>query len=294
MTRREIHVSLLQVCIVVMPPHDQTVVEATDRSRPPCSGERHTGTIRTVELDLLLQDTEAFYAEFAASPGSSTGNVGGASWFHTGLSSPMYNGLFGLGDTSRAVTLARSWSSPWQWWVPHGTDGAAALERQLSEAGLKCAATVPGMVCAIRDLPPGRAADLTVEIVRTDAQFDAWASVFADAFGMSAEGAETMRKAHRWSCSNLASRVYVLISRDGEAIATGLLHTSPRVAGVYGIAVRRAYQRQGIGRLATLLTVQAVESGATLAVLQATQEGFPVYQKLGFRTLCHFNQWRLP
>ena len=49
--------------------------------------------------------------------------------------------------------------------------------------------------------------------LRTDAEFDAWATVFADAFGMSAEGAENMRKAHRWLCSNLASRVYLLISR---------------------------------------------------------------------------------
>lgn len=48
------------------------------------------------------------------------------------------------------------------------------------------------------------------------------------------------------------------------------------VAGIYGIAVRRAYQRQGLGRLATLVTAHAgAERGFTMAMLQATRDGFP-------------------
>lgn len=67
------------------------------------------------------------------------------------------------------------------------------------------------------------------------------------------------------------------------------------VAGIYGIAVRRAYQRQGLGRLATLVTAHAgAERGFTMAMLQATKDGFPVYERLGFRTLFAFRSWLIP
>ena len=82
--------------------------------------------------------------------------------------------------------------------------------------------------------------------------------------------------------------------RGGFAVATALLHSPCGVAGVYGIAVRRAYQRQGLGALATLVTVRAgAERGATVAMLQATKEGFPLYERLGFRTICAFRSWQI-
>ena len=82
--------------------------------------------------------------------------------------------------------------------------------------------------------------------------------------------------------------------RDGVPVATGLLHSTPGVAGVYGIGVRRAFRRRGLGALATLLTVREGERrGASVAMLQATKDGFPVYAKLGFQTVCSFKSWQI-
>jgi len=87
----------------------------------------------------------------------------------------------------------------------------------------------------------------------------------------------------------------MLLRRNGEAVATAILHTPCGVAGIYGIAVRRRCRRQGLATLATLATVRAgAERGATVAMLQATQEGFPVYERLGFRTICAFHSWQIP
>jgi hypothetical protein len=36
------------------------------------------------------------------------------------------------------------------------------------------------------------------------------------------------------------------------------------------------------------------ERGATVAMLQATKDGFPVYERLGFRTICAFRSWQIP
>ena len=87
----------------------------------------------------------------------------------------------------------------------------------------------------------------------------------------------------------------MLLRTDGVVVATAMLHTSCGVAGIYGIAVRRAYQRQGLGRLATLVTARAgAERGATMAMLQATKDGFPVYERLGFSTISAFRSWLIP
>jgi hypothetical protein len=42
------------------------------------------------------------------------------------------------------------------------------------------------------------------------------------------------------------------------------------------------------------VTVRAgAERGATVAMLQATKDGFPVYKRLGFRAICAFRSWQI-
>ena len=55
--------------------------------------------------------------------------------------------------------------------------------------------------------------------------------------------------------------------------------------GVYSMATRRAFQRQGIGR-AILETAMRhyLDGGVTTFTLEATEAGFPLYERVGFRT----------
>jgi GNAT superfamily N-acetyltransferase len=102
-----------------------------------------------------------------------------------------------------------------------------------------------------------------------------------------------MRDAHAWPHMHNAGLLYLLVRIQGEAVATGLLRSAAGAAGIYGITVRRGFQRQGLGTLATLVTVQeGARRGATIALLQATKEGFPIYAKLGFQTITSFRAWR--
>jgi GNAT superfamily N-acetyltransferase len=119
--------------------------------------------------------------------------------------------------------------------------------------------------------------------------------VFRDAFGLSDDVAALVAAAHDWPSRHERDRTYLLLRCEGVPVATAMLHSTYGVAGVYGITVRRAHRRQGLGALATLATVRAgADRGATIAMLQATQEGFPVYERLGFRTICAFRSWQIP
>jgi GNAT superfamily N-acetyltransferase len=246
-----------------------------------------------MQLSLLERDTYAFFAGFARRPGGEWGEEGGARWFRSGVPSITYNGVLGVGtEVVSTINRVRAWGTP-AWWILNSAFTPPSFERQLSDRGLTLFGEMPGMVSPVHDLPNLDTNGLTLEAVRADSQFTEWADVFRDAFGLAPEAAHNMRSAHEWSCFHDERRRYFLLHLDGEAVATGLLHSSPGVAGVYGVAVRRAYQKRGFGKLATLLTVREAGSDAQLAVLQATAEGRPVYERLGFQTLCVFKTWRI-
>lgn len=71
-----------------------------------------------------------------------------------------------------------------------------------------------------------------------------------------------------------------------QPVACGELFLSAggTVAGVHMIVVRREDRRRGLGTAMTLAVMRAArEAGAGAAVLLASAQGLPVYQKLGFR-----------
>ena len=244
-------------------------------------------------LSKLEEDTYGFWAEFAHCPGGTRGEDGGARWFRSGVPFVNYNGVVGVGcDIDTMLARVRAWGLPARWMA--STTSANGFEARVAERGLAIVDESPGMVARIEDLPRPQSDELTVEVVRDERQRDEWDDVFRDAFGFSPEVAAHVRAAHAWPCLHEHSRTYLLMRREGVPVATGLLHSTPGVAGVYGIGVRRAFRRRGLGALATLLTVrEGARRGASMAMLQATKDGFPVYAKLGFQTICSFKSWQI-
>ena len=245
--------------------------------------------VRTMEAD-----TFSFWEEFARRPGGEIGRAGGATWYRTGVSFANYNGVLGgSADVDEMLARVRSWGLPARWLV--STASAGTIEDSLKASGLVMTDEYPAMIAPVAELPALDLKDVTVETAETASQYREWSDVISDGFGLSGESATGVAAAHEWPCRHERDRIYMLLRREGTAVATALLHTSCGVAGIYGIAVRRAYQRQGLGRLATLVTAHAgAERGATVAMLQATKDGFPVYERLGFRTIFAFRSWLIP
>ena len=72
---------------------------------------------------------------------------------------------------------------------------------------------------------------------------------------------------------------------DGAVVGSCFFVRSEAHVGVYSMATRKAFQRRGIGR-AILETAMRhyLEDGVTTFTLEATAEGLPLYQRVGFRT----------
>lgn len=244
-------------------------------------------------LRLLEEDTYGFWTDFARRPGGESGVDGGAVWWRSGVPSLTYNGVAGVAaDLDGTLARVRAWGVPARWTVSSAST-PPEHETALGERGLSLYDEWPGMVARVQDLPEPELGDATIVIVRSAAQSDEWSAVMRDALGAATEAGRLMSMAHAWPHMHNAGLFYFLLRLRGTAVATGLLRSASGAAGVYGITVRRAFRRRGLGTLATLIAVQeGARRGATIAALQATREGFPVYEKLGFQTLTSFRAWR--
>ena len=82
-----------------------------------------------------------------------------------------------------------------------------------------------------------------------------------------------------------------LSRRDGEAVAASAVLPGPPgsgLAGIYSVGTLEHARGQGLGTLMTLVAMDAARTGgAQVAVLQASDLGRPVYERLGFGTVGH-------
>jgi GNAT superfamily N-acetyltransferase len=243
-------------------------------------------------LPILEADTYGFWADFSRRPGGESGVDGSGLWWRSGVPFVTYNGIAGVpADVDAALARLRGWGLPARWTVSSAST-PESLEAALETRGLRLYDQWSGMVARIEDLPGPEMGGATIEVVRSAAVSEEWSDVLCDAFDVPRETAACIRDAHAWPHMHQTGLLYLLVRIEGEAVATGLLRSAAGAAGIYGIAVRKRFQRRGLGTLATLVTVQeGARRGATIAILQATREGFPVYERLGFQTITSFRSW---
>jgi predicted GNAT family acetyltransferase len=75
----------------------------------------------------------------------------------------------------------------------------------------------------------------------------------------------------------------------GRAVAASTLVQTGSTAGIYNVATVNAFRRRGIGEAMTWHCVSyGLDSGCSLAVLQASSMGRPVYERMGFRTVAPY------
>lgn len=82
---------------------------------------------------------------------------------------------------------------------------------------------------------------------------------------------------------------------DGVPVTAGAGYRTGSTIGVYNIATVESARRKGYGAAMTMRIVDdGVAAGCDVAVLQSSDMGYPVYERLGFRTVVEYRGWVEP
>jgi GNAT superfamily N-acetyltransferase len=203
-------------------------------------------------------------------------------------------------DVDARIDRALAWFAdrgmPVSWWIgPH--DRPRDLGEYLARHGLvRIEAGIPGMATDLNRLPDETPPpDLGVERVDSPQAFRDACEVIAAGFGAPMEVAEAMaRFAETAIGEDVAQRVF-LVRAGGRAVGTALGVAEGPILGIFNVATVPDARRRGVGRAVTLATLRdGAARGCRLAVLQSTEMGHAVYERLGFRDFGSYELWSHP
>lgn len=212
--------------------------------------------------------------------------------FFTDVAFPLFNPIstahFAPGTvrerTAAVVAAYEARGLPYLWWITPSY-GGSELADLLQEAGLH-REDIPGMH---RDLTTPLEAPLpdgaVLHRVELASEPDPFVATMLAGFGMPEGLGEPMRRILRQFPA--APMVNVLAELDGVPVATATGWIDGDTVGVYNVATVEEVRGRGLGAAVTAAVVEAGrERGATSAVLHSSEAGLPVYQRLGFTTVC--------
>jgi ribosomal protein S18 acetylase RimI-like enzyme len=168
---------------------------------------------------------------------------------------------------------------------PESEEASAAL-------GMPYSDTVPGM--ALYPVPPAPepVQGLDIERVRDSNRLGDYQRVAAEGFGMPREWTERLMGPAFIKLEGFES---YLGTMDGNPVAVSSVFVDGEVAGVYNVATLQSHRRRGIGEAMTWRCVaRGREAGCSIAVLEASEMGKPVYERMGFRVVAPYRTFRRP
>ena len=165
----------------------------------------------------------------------------------------------------------------------------------LSEYGFGFSDGTPGMAVDLQTLPesPTMPEGLEIHIVKDEEEMRTWAHVFTLGYGMPPDWENMIFDV--WFKLGLDFPVQNCLGYlDGEAVSTSTVFYGAGVAGIYDVATLPEARGRGIGSTLTLVPLlDARRVGYRTGVLQSSEMGYEVYQKMGFQHLCQIENYYL-
>jgi ribosomal protein S18 acetylase RimI-like enzyme len=250
---------------------------------------------------------EANFAElirwYAARPGGEVVDGGDITICSTGLAFRSINGAVGIAfDPATAderIGEISGWFGerglPWRWLVGP-TSRPVDLGDRLLRAGFELVSDSAGMALDLDgfqvEAPPAG-----VEIVTVDdhAGLQTWAEIQRRALDLDALRTHAWRDAHDRALSTDVPLRDWIAFLDGVPVAAAALFDGAGVAGIYNVSTVPEARGRGIGRAVTVAAlVEGVARGHRTAVLGASELGYPVYRRLGFRDVSRLRSYSAP
>jgi len=146
---------------------------------------------------------------------------------------------------------------------------------------------MPGMALhPIPDVLPVPPAGHEIRRVTDDAGVEDHVQVASAGFGMPVR---VVRSIVDVEIAKDPSTALYVGSTDGVAVTSGLGVRTGRAIGIYNVATREAARRKGYAEAMTRrIAADGAALGCDVAVLQASEMGRPIYERLGYRTVVEY------
>jgi ribosomal protein S18 acetylase RimI-like enzyme len=230
-------------------------------------------------------------------PGAATGRDGGVASFLSGHPLLLFNQILPVGSgpepgaIEEAVRVARGRGHRYIVSLRRGVDddvipSLVALGLEALDDG----PWIPGM--AMHPIPPDAGAQVAVdpslEIRRVDDARGVEDHVVAAAAGFEMDEPLLRSIVTVGTVQTPAFTLYVGYV-DGAPLVAGLGVRTGRAIGVYNIATAPVARRRGFGQAMTARVIaDGVAAGCDVAVLQASDMGRSIYERMGFRTVVEY------
>lgn len=226
----------------------------------------------------------------------------GLTWFRSGILNPNANAVLrthlapeeaeaGIDEVMRELPGR---GLPMVWWSGPGRRPHDLGERLLRR-GFVMPGFDPGMAVELaalnEDLPAPEG--LRIERVRNDATLADWLRTFRLSNDEEPEEQPIPRSRLGPTTYDDDDPFHFYLARlDGEPVATAQMVFGAGVAGLYCIGTVPAARRKGIGAAVTLAPLRVARTmGYRYGVLGASEMGYPVYRRLGFREYCKLSMY---
>ncbi|HET9495544.1 MAG TPA: GNAT family N-acetyltransferase [Chloroflexia bacterium] len=238
---------------------------------------------------LARSAAEGFRSLSMSASGGSNDNVGGVTCWYSASYVPVFNGAAILepeqinAGTLDAVENYFKWRGrPYSVMcldtlVPHA-------EGLFARYGYAAYDTMPAMWLdgAPMDDPPG-SADLAVSRIATPGPLATFRAILSEVFRLSMTEVNLVLSERALSVPH--TRHY-LGTVHGAAVATATLVLSDGVAGVWNVGTMPAYRHRGIAAaMMRYILAEARAMGYSSSMLLASDDGTPLYRRLGYRAL---------
>lgn len=184
------------------------------------------------------------------------------------------------GLTARVRAFFQESGSPWMLWSAWPTPDLAQFGYQLSGKPPHMVA-LPGQL----NVPP--ATDLEIRRVTSAPELEVYERAFLEGYGFPDD--IPYRPGILFGAGTLAGPVEFLAGYVGDRmVSVSAACTGHGVRGIYNVATLADARGNGYG---SAMTVAAAGDSDLPLVLQSSDAGFPIYQKLGFKEVGRFSLW---
>jgi GNAT superfamily N-acetyltransferase len=249
----------------------------------------------TVSADELAGALNDSFGQFIPTiPGAWADPLNGILTAYSGIDVPSLNGVWVERLDSEPGTVAEQLDRLAETGAPHCLSfrpgSAAALEPLAKTRKLVRQRDIPLML--LEPGPDYRAlaapAGLRIRELRSD-QVRSHVDVAARGFGIPAEMFKLLLTEEAVELPG--TRCY-LGEVDDEPVVTGVARLLDGLVGVFNIATLPEHTRRGYGAaLTSRACADAAADGARGVWLQASADGYPVYERLGFHTVENWQSW---